>query len=267
MPFILDSLNAIILPTKWGDNATEYYMRMDNHAPTGTDSAHIHTIDFKELGKVSINKKSADGKKFKQRFYSLSQLRIGDLAINDVAFLQLPAKSFQSNRNYIGYLGNNVLSQCALMIDFKNSLLHFASKKDTLSVNLSDFEPLDVTFSKSDQVTFNSLYINGLNVQVELDIGYNGAIYVDNKNFDRLNQNEKVTTKSGEVGTGSGISSAEFRIMDSAATKIGNMEVKANVHNNNKVAVNVLGVGMLSKFEAILIDYPNKKFYVSKALR
>lgn len=266
IPFDYGDNKSIILNVKLGEDTTNYYFKLDNHAPTSIDAAYIDSINFKFLGALKLNKKTPTGDKFSQKYYTLNMLHIGTIKIEKVVFLALPSQK-ALNKQYVGLLGSNVLPKGALLIDFENKNVQFANSIDSFGIK-NDKTQVSAKFTFSDNIKFNDININNQRIKLELDLGYNAGIMLDKNNFDKVDVKKNATIRTGTSTTVSGITKSIYKVLDSANVNISGKTVLIRVVNSDVIKnSNLIGLGFFSRFKYIIIDFPNKKFYVSKELR
>lgn len=263
IPFIFDSTRSLIIATTWNNNTTPYYMKVDNHAPTSADSYYIHTDKLRYVGAVAIPKRTPEGKKFKQIYYSLDKMYIGDLELKNVSFLQLPYNYAALRKHNIGLLGNDILAHCVVMIDFRDSTLHLASHIDSLKADPSSLIPMKTRFFL-DKITFPKFYISGKSKKIQLDLGYNGAILLKRSDFSNIDKSNAAKTTKGRSTTAMGTEQTTYKILDSVKIKSGALHTTARVLNNSIIEKNLVGLNFFSMFDFVIIDYPGKKLYVSR---
>jgi len=263
IPFLIDSTRSLFIATTWNNNTKPYYLKIDNHAPTAVDSYYIHTDKLRYVGAVSIPKRTPEGKKFKQKYYSLDNMHIGNLELKNVSFLQLPYNYAALRKHYIGLLGNNILSHCVVMIDFRDSTLHLASHIDSLNTDPESLVPMNTRFFLS-RITFPKFHINKKSKKMQLDLGYNGDLLLKHSDFRDIDKNNTAKIKKGKAITVMGTESATYKLLDSASVKSGSLQTTTSVLNNSIVEKNLVGLNFFSMFDFVIIDYPGKKLYVSR---
>lgn len=267
IPFEIDDSKSIVLNAKLGNDSMNYYFKLDTHAPTSIDESFINAANFKFLGALKlINKKTPTGDNFEQKYYKLNYLQIGSIKIMNSLFLALPSQKSLNNK-YIGLLGNDILAKGVVFIDFENNLLHFSNSIDSFGIK-NDKIQINGVFHKSDKITFDEILINNREIKLELDLGYNGSIILDKENFNKVDVNKTAEIRTGHSKTVSSIKKGIYKVLDSADVNISGKIIPTNVVNVDIIKkTNFIGLGFFSRFKYVIIDYPNKKFYVSKELR
>jgi len=265
-PFTLYNNESIHINTYWGSNNELKVLKLDNHAPTAIDEhliGNIQQVQF--IGNSILKKRTPDGKGIPNKIYYYDEgIRLGDITFHKVVLNAVPDRT---TRNDMGLLGGNLMEKGIWKIDFEKREILFTSSLDSIA-DLKNAEIIESKFTFTNSIKFKVQLDQKMRHIFEFDLGYNGALILPKKDFDRFHFEDSIKSSLGKMGTAVGAQEAHYFFVENQMFEIGDKSFTSNIMANDlNKKLSFIGLGFWKEFKFIIIDYNNKKFYVSKELK
>jgi len=255
-----------------------YDFLLDTGASNGISKELAKKLNLKS--KFSVKGSDINGKKSKFHFVKIDTINIGG-----INFINTGATVDDYNLSPTiaclkldGIIGANLMRQAIWEIDPVNKTIRIANALSSLNISsesnkISFFEGL---YNRSPKIDLN------LNGQVEqlvvVDLGSNGDIEVKKRTFDKLVQNNAITSSNFGYGSnGSGIfgegPSDTTHLAEIPKISIGDITLNNQIVSFTKNGMKTIGLGFLNNYNMIfnwfddeiiltkISEYNNKKLY------
>jgi predicted aspartyl protease len=262
IPFELIDNQRVMLPVFFEKEKIMRRITLDNHAKTSIPTSVIaNNAAFVRIG-VLIKGKTVDGRKIDNVQYLTDSLKLGIVTINHVLTTGVGDRANKGIFSDDGVLGDNVMIKGAWKIDFEHQIITFANSIDSIDY-VNDAQKIPIKYTRADNFLVDVAFDNNVSVPIEVDLGSNGTITLKKTVFDKIDVNHKAEVTQGDVITMAGTQKVTKYKLNDAAVKINGKDFKMAIRSNEKMTTNLLGMGFFTQFKFIILDYPNKSFYVS----
>jgi predicted aspartyl protease len=260
----------IYITTYWGKNRKKKILILD----TGTSftTADSSTTSDKELskliGKAPFGAKTPEGKKIDKVFYSTEILSFGDVSFKQVAFMETSLSNF-SDAFYdniekpVGLFGGDLLSKGVWKINFKDSILTFASSADSIE-NLNETTEIPIYSSLNGLIYINAIVKNSITQKLTIDFGFGGMILLPKDIFDNIDNRNEAVLKDTLIATLASKSKITKRTLQRENVMINNKNYSTQIITFDNSKMSLIGLNFFKQFDFVVIDYSKKKLYLSK---
>ena len=260
----------IYMTTHWGSNKKKEILIFDTGTSfTTSDSSTASDKELSKLiGKAPFGARTPDGKKIDQVFYSTERLSIGIVTFKQVAFMETSLANFSDafselNEKPVGLFGADLLSKGVWKINFRDSILTFASSIDSLgSLNGATEIPIHVSLNGS--IYLNADLTNSISQKLMIDFGFGGMILLPKDIFNNIDIHHEAVLKD----TVSTTLASKSKITKSTLTKqnvmINNKSYTTQMVTFDNSKMSLIGLKFFKQFDFVVIDYLKKKLYLSK---
>jgi hypothetical protein len=251
---------GIIINTFWGKEGQPIKLKLDNGANTSVDSLTKITLKgFRETGTPDKERHTPNGQTFMSHYLVTDNIQVGALNFKDVPFMPVPYE----DRPAQGLMGINILKMGIWKIDFEHKQISFATKIDSIE-GLNDATLFPAKFNRQ-----------GIEVEVEIDhthkemfevdFGYNGQLTLPIEPFSKVTKNQYVRKATGTSATVAGVVETKYYIYEHAVLSFkGDTHLDFEITCSEVVKNKLLGTGFFSQFKFVILDFVNKKIYISK---
>ncbi|OQP38609.1 hypothetical protein A4H97_17950 [Niastella yeongjuensis] len=251
---------SIIINTYWGKEGTPVKLKLDNGANTVLDTLTKSTLkDIRETNTPDKVRHTPNGQAIMGHYLVADNVRVGDLNFRDVPFMPVPHRSGTDQ----GLLGYNMLKKGIWKIDFEHKQITFATTMDSI-VGLNDAKPFPAKFGRHGDIEVEMLIDDVQKEKVNVDFGYNGDLTLPPASFTPLVKNRYVFKGTGTSSTIAGVVNTRFYLYEHAIFSFkGNKYFDYEVSTTDVDKDKLLGARFFSDFKFVIIDFVNKKMYVS----
>lgn len=247
-----------MLRSAWGSERNEYAFQFDNHSPTWVNNKVISaTKSLKKARNISYRTSTADGKAITGDVFICDSVFIDNVAFSNVLVYNINDTSYRNN----GVIGENIISLGAWMFDFDDGEVTFASSIDSLDLIPMYTRMLPSTFNDN-IFTIEPTFENGVKKKFDVDFGFSGSAALPLKDFNEISGMQRQHSYPARFSTPAG-EQVVTNTLSYATVSLGTDSVKMTWFSNNKLTESVVGLEFFKQFEFVVLDYPNKKIYVS----
>lgn len=258
-PFLLDG-RGIIINTYWGSEKKHHVLCLDNYSPSWIKSSLIqYNYSFKKSN-LSFKSSTADGSPIQGDVGICDSLFFGNIVFSNVPFYVMP-ENLKDNKNDDGVFGIDVMSKGVWMIDFKNSVLSFASSIDSFE-EIKQAEVFPATFNQK-SITVSVDFGNSNVKTMAIDLGYNDYMLLPVSEFRNISQSKKVFFDLEKFTT-----PVSENVVNSLSF-LDTVHINHNwfftiVSSNETVKEKLIGLTFFRRFDYVIFDFIDKRIYVPK---
>lgn len=269
IPFKVLKEMAIAVPLKVDNSKESYIFHFDTHDPESCYSSASPLTKNKHvtyLGSSSLKVSTTSGEKIDREYYNVDSIFIGNIVVTNAALLKIPEKQDLQDTVYPhmdGILGLNLLRKGIWKIDFQANIITFTSSMDSLS-DVND----KLLFAESNlfdifnvQTTFN-----GLQKKLAVDLGTNAGVFLPLEDMKQLSHFGQAEIRNTTKKTAAGISAEALYRLPQETISLNNQQFTVKVAGSSNQRDGVIGLAFFRQFRYIILDYPGRKMYVSKAI-
>lgn len=262
--FVQPQDGRIYVPVYFEKANVTRMLLFDTHAPFSINNSIVDNSagEFSFVSKSNIPKKTPDGRSIDNNFYLTDGVKFGNVRFDHVMVNGVPETNYNDQYPYDGIFGDNLLSEAVWKIDFEHKTITMASSIDSIS-GLKEARVIPSTLSTTDKFKIKCEFDNNVRETMKIDLGYNGHFVMPKKDFDKIDNKQKAVIKKGEITTLAGTKPTNFYILDNSMIKLGTENIYSNIRSNDFITKKYIGVGFFSKYKFIVLDYLNKKLYIS----
>ena len=265
IPFEFPKQESILISTYFAKENITRKLKFDNHAPTSLRTSTLKdNLAFNKVGKLFVGKPTPDGKTIPNNFFLTDSIVFGNVIFNQILTNEIPDQAVNGeNVTRDGLFGKNLIKKGIWKIDFENKKLTFTSSIDSLT-DAGNKYILPSKFNETGKITIEALFENNVKETIDVDFGFNGTIILPKKVFDKIDINHKATSKKGTTTSVTGTETTTKYILDSTNLKVGEEKFNLTIRSTDNVSLKLMGLGFFSKFKFVILDYRDKKVYLSK---
>jgi len=260
----------IQIATYWGVKRNKKILIFDTGASfTTADSSTTSDKELSKLiGKAPFGAKTPDGKKIDKVFYSTEILSIGDVSFKQVAFMETSLSNFGDafNDNIekpVGLFGGDLLSKGVWKINFKDSILTFASSVDSIG-NLNEAIEIPIHKGLNGSIYLNAIVKNSITQRLTIDFGFGGMILLPKDLFEKIDIKNEAVSKDTLSTTLASKSKIIKKTLECENVMINNKKYTSQIITFSNVNMSLIGLKFFKQFDFVVLDYPKGKLYLSK---
>lgn len=230
---------------------------------TGAESTFLNDdipTPEKEKGFATIN--NIRGKNFIVKRVAVDTLLIGSVAFYNLAgYIKGPLNGMD------GILGSNIIQQCAWKFDFASRQVYVAKDGRAFDTRGHGI-PLKIRGNK----TYVHGKVNDVAIEFLLDFGFDGFAHIGNQHIDSARLNTISTDAWYGQSVQTSFDSAQAIHLDTSFYSIGDLTIGNQSLENELIAsyyfqkTSLLGMDFFSRFNYVVLDYPNKMLYLGEKL-
>jgi len=163
----------------------------------------------------------------------------------------------------VGLFGGDLLSKGVWKINFKDSMLTFASSADSIE-NLNETTEIPIHSYLNGTIYINAIFKNSITQKLTIDFGFGGMILLPKDIFDNIDISHEAVLKDTLITTLASKSKITKRTLKRENVMINNKNYATPIITFDNSKMSLIGLNFFKQFDFVVIDYSKKKLYLSK---